>query len=421
MVSSRLPIFEVDFARNPIPLVNLTGIAGYGWSQADTPPSKHTGILTLDKNYVQYVNLRSIIGSNTVGVLLPELGGQFNQLYDGSSGFSIHISFKVRTKTSATLLFIGNNGNQYQNQISLTLTDGGNTLLFTVTSSYGNRISTLNVIDGIAAGTWYDVVLTLQPTANQYLRSTWGAFVNGKRVAYVNNMVYPIQGLRTYGRLGGNTTSDAFDGYIDAFRIFDDVITMDSIQSIYALTNDLPQGLVNLGCGQSRQIPASSLLISFILNADISSFDSTFGTRIESAIRSALHLRANMVGCQSAVGSNGRVSLEATPTGAQTLVRMYLFQQFRQQAPNVSFALLPTLAANGTLTTALANYGLPYTIDPTSFALAPTCDDGTAPPCASNGSSSKLSDGAIAGGYSFYAFIDLHYSTHSLSPYFNGL
>jgi hypothetical protein len=210
-------------------------------------------------------------------------------------------------------------------------------------------------------------------------------------------MVYPQQLTRQVARLGGNSTTDAFDGFIDSFRIFDHTVQLSAIQNMYGLTTDLAgSGIYNLGCGQYGTIRSGSLLISFILQGDIASLDSSFGSKIENALRRALNLRVSMVGCHSAVGSSGRVSLEASPSGAQTLVRTYLFSENRQTLPNVSYANFQVLAANGSLSMSLAQYGLPSVL-PNSWSILPTCADGSLGDCGDGSSGSSLSGGAIAG------------------------
>jgi hypothetical protein len=396
MVSVRLPVFELDFAVDPRPLVNLTDIANYGWVATDSATSLHKGLLSLDKSYIQHVNLRTIRGSSTVGVLLPAIGGHFGDSFDFSSGLSIQITFMVRTMGDSTLFLAGNNGNDFADIIKLVFTNGGRTLVLSASSTRLNQISTLNVIDGVNANTWYDVVVTMLPSNNQWTRSTWTTFVNGRKSTSANNQVYPQLLTRSNARLGGSTVGDAFDGFIDSFRIFDHTVQLNAIQRMYALTTDLASNnLYNLGCGYYGNVRSGSLLMSFILQGDIASFTPSFGDNLENALRRALGIRREMIRCQGADGSNGRTSL-ASPSGAQTLVRTYLLSEMRQTAPDVSYAHFKTIATNGTLDTYLSQFGLPPVL-PNSWELLATCPDGSYGDCGSSGSGSSLSAGAVAG------------------------
>jgi hypothetical protein len=393
IISSRLPVFELDFAMDPRDMMNLTSTAGYSWlpnTPEEGPAGLHKGVLSLSKASSQYVNLQQTRGINSLGVALPEIGGHFSETFDWTSGLTIQITFLAKSNANSILFATGNLGNSFDDHIRIVIQNGG--LIVEATRSRTSSRSTMTIVNGIQTGVWYHAVIVFAPSNNQWTESTWTAFVNGRRASQATKMVYPQKLIRDYAQLGGNSNVDAFDGYIDSFRIFDHLLSVASIQNMYALTADLSgRNQFNLGCGQYTVPPAGSILVSFILKGDIATLDNTFGTKIETILAASF----GFVGCHSVVGSRGRVSLAVAPNEGESQVRVYLYH-FGQTTAEARFALFKSMATQGTLNQALSAQGLPP-VDPGSVSIVYECADGSVQDSCPSGSSSGLSGGAIAG------------------------
>jgi len=108
----------------------------------------------------------------------------------------------------------------------------------------GGNSKQVNIGNSLADGKWYHFVWTLSYASQGSSTSIWNVYINGQ-IFYTNNTgYYPNIITRTKNYIGkSNWVSDPYTtGYINDFRIYNRVLSLDEVKTLY----NLPPGSVGL-------------------------------------------------------------------------------------------------------------------------------------------------------------------------------
>ena len=243
----RPPIFEVYFGTNPALINGISGTTtSYSWLSVDTNDAQnvqsfHNGLLTFSGTNNQYADLTKNTGANSIGTILPNIGGPGSGIggNDGLiAGMSIDLVVKVSSGAVASRIFSTGNG-AGNNEVYIAYDPSG-TISFTANNAAGTGTSTMT-IGGVSTGVWYHVAFTLQVSNNNggnngYAQSCT-AYLNGVNVQQSTNCSYPPLTTRTNAFLGTSAVGvNSFAGEIDLLRVFDFALTANLTANLYGLT-----------------------------------------------------------------------------------------------------------------------------------------------------------------------------------------
>ena len=240
------PIFSLNFSTNP--LTSVAGATGYGWAQTLSSDSAgnqslHTGLLTFDASQAQYVNLSQASGANSVGQVLPIIGG-------GTAGWSFELMLlsTAGADTWPKVMDIGqarpNAGNcNYDFVLGWegSANAGDPFWQWEVCDGNGNQWESSDAIGLIPYATWFHVVATISPpTSNGYCN--YFTYVNGQLYNSVNSGYCPPALVRQNALLGKSNWNDpAFAGALDFFNVYSQQLSDTQIASLYATALGLAQ------------------------------------------------------------------------------------------------------------------------------------------------------------------------------------
>ena len=185
----------------------------------------------------QWVDLANTQAGNTRSLGLtpmPNIGGPSSGI-GARLGWSVEVSFKVSSQNQWSKILSLGIVAPAQATIVLGFHDITYSITFQVFGLNGQNTE-IWVGDNWPLNVWSHVVLTMQP-------GTGGT--TGTQVSYVNGTVtdvntgtyYPDNTGRTQALLMASTWGDkCFDGYVDALRVYDYVLSPGEIQSLATLS-----------------------------------------------------------------------------------------------------------------------------------------------------------------------------------------
>ena len=248
----RAPRFELVFDRNPLAVTNVTASTSYSWLPSFTT---HTGVLTLSSTAGsgwgsaaptgQWINLATNAGPTSVGTLLPTLGGVGIGLAGGKQmGWTVEVTFQV-TSSSATpnmVLLDMAGATAAQDEFLLSFVPGSCAMqVLAYGGSAGTSLTNVTVIPCVTTSRWYHLVVSMTSSTISPTRATYCSYVNSVLTNVVNGAALR-QAPRPNAFLGrsladasASTGTLAFNGMIDAFRIYDFAAIPDDVGAMFSL------------------------------------------------------------------------------------------------------------------------------------------------------------------------------------------
>ena len=235
------PLFSLPFTTNP--LTTVSGATGYNWTQSlattwAANQTLHTGLLTLTGSSNQFINLALASGANSVGQVLPAIGG-------GDAGWSFEVMMLSTTGAGgwSKLFDLGStrtNGSNPQNDIFLGW-DGNAASPDTFWqfgvadhTTKGNQYQTGDAIGQVLYNTWYHVVAVISATMSNG-NANYLLYLNGVLYTTVTNVWHPAAALRQNAYLGksGWSGDPYFTGAIDFFNVYSQALSDVQVANLY--------------------------------------------------------------------------------------------------------------------------------------------------------------------------------------------
>ena len=256
------PVFELAFARDPLPWLGLNyndpfNQPTYSWEafdpadQATGATQFHNGHLVLDGN--QWVNLSTATGPSSIGTTIPlvlfrnadTLGGM-NVGYPAASftGWSFELTLKILTQDIGAKIFDFSSGASTDNVgIQWNWDDNVRTLSFFVYR--GDQGQNFVISHDIDINRWYHIIVTMRPTNNQGA-GAFVVYIDGEAQPGDSTFIYPRAVARTLCYLGKSSWGDAnyFDMKLDTFRIYNYPIQAEQAAQLYQITTSVLTGVV---------------------------------------------------------------------------------------------------------------------------------------------------------------------------------
>ena len=257
------PVFELAFARDPIPWLGLSrddvyNQPTYSWEAYDPADqvggatNYHNGHLVLTGE--NWVNLSTATGPSSIGTTLPlsvstfsnanSLGSQAGYPQATLMGWSFELTFKpTQSKEGAKIFDFGNGPGSdnigiqwhWQNQVE--------SLSFFV---YRGTVESYNfiIMSNVQLDQWYHVIVTMHPTNQQGTTAAYGVYINGEAQPGDPTGIYPLPVPRRNCYLGKSNWNEQFFALkLDTFRIYNYVILQAQAEALYAATTDVLTGV----------------------------------------------------------------------------------------------------------------------------------------------------------------------------------
>ena len=245
----RPPVFDLSFSSDPrLLLPQSSSYYNYSWQEFDpndtfsSSARFHSGHLVLSAARGNYVNLSTPVGPNTLGVVLPRIGGRQQAISGTSVGWSIEGVVKMDTTARWAKLLDWGNGIAMDNIIIGYESETSRLLLQVFNTLLGERVGTVPIIDRVVLGTWYHFVVVIVPVAATGWNAVATVYVDGVQTASVSDMVLPQNVERHSAFLGRSNWEDngdvRFSAKIDAIRVYDYAITAGQAVQLYRLAHD---------------------------------------------------------------------------------------------------------------------------------------------------------------------------------------
>ena len=244
------PIFNAPFAQNPTTAPTVGSTTNYQWlayDPTDTPANQrlHTGLVVLNGSSGSFINLGTNAGPNSVGMVLPVVGGTGSGS-GASAGLSIEVVFKavtLPTNTYRAKIFdwgqgasTDNFGMSFENNALGWCLEAQNNWTPAYTYSRWD-VATTQVP---TAGVWYHMVWVLSNVNRTSYTSTWTYYIQGTAVSgtFASNTVglAPLPITRPFSFLGGSDWADANAALMyDVVRVYDYALTASQVSGLYNL------------------------------------------------------------------------------------------------------------------------------------------------------------------------------------------
>ena len=254
-------MFDLSFSNDPRLLLPQFAPQTYGWQDFDPRDNYannalyHGGhlVLTGSRNPYSFVNLSTPIGPNSVGVVLPRIGGDSQGTGGTQPGWTFELIVKVNSQEQWAKLLDWGNGPDADN-IIFGYNANSRQLEFQVVN---NALTPrgdfrLPVITQTDLGFWYHIAIVAVPISVSSFTAVYSAYVDGVLVRTMNGLL-PQNVPRRSALLGRSNWEFNGDGMfaanIDAIRVYDYALSAPMIASLYALAN---------GPGGPRPRPAVS-------------------------------------------------------------------------------------------------------------------------------------------------------------------
>ena len=231
------PVYSLNFASNP-----GSAAGGYGWVQSLSTDSAanqalHQGVLTLNPVLTQYVNMSAASGANSVGSVMPTIGG-------GTAGWTFEVEFQAYSgaDTWPKVFDIGTTRVAGAANNDIVLGWDGNSgnpdefWQFDVVDSSAHEFQTSDALGEVPYNTWVHAVAVISaPTTNG--NANYFLYFNGQLYTTINNVYYPTAVQRQNAFLGKSGWSDPyFNGSIDFFNIYSQALSDTQVAALYQAT-----------------------------------------------------------------------------------------------------------------------------------------------------------------------------------------
>ena len=247
----RQPLFNAPFVIDPRTVTSgASGSAGYSWIQTDPSDnavnqSFHQGIVVLNGTG-QYIDLTTVTGPNSIGMLLPVIGGQG---FTASATQSVTFEMVVKLMTTpsngwAKLFDFGtgaNNPLNYQlDSVSIGLSIGGldylnfNNIPPTLSKGGLTDLPFITVLTPL--NQWMHIAIVLQLTNNSTWLGTAICYLNGVQIKSATGITYPLPITRTVSYIGhsGYSGDPTTAMKLDLLRIYDYALSGSIINQLAA-------------------------------------------------------------------------------------------------------------------------------------------------------------------------------------------
>ena len=283
-----VPLFDASFSADPRSAAGGASVANYGWVAQDADDATcgltaHTGLLQVNGQYTpapagNYVNLSASSGPQSVGQVLPIIGGA--SVGSGeSAGWSFELTFKAQTAYRWAKIFDiaapQNTTRSAPCQYDIIVGFQGDTagrqpvMQFDVCNGVGveNSFSWST----IQLGTWYHVIVSVQQLPLQPSQAIYIAYVNGVRAGISGVGYYPEAVTRTNAQIGKSSWADSFwGGLIDSFRVYNQALTGSQVDTLYVAA---------MGAAGTQRCPTvASTALPTTVSADAVSYSLTFSS-----------------------------------------------------------------------------------------------------------------------------------------------
>ena len=234
-----LPLADLTFdARFGSPLT-YSWAENSGGTQSSGP--YHLGLVAFNGSD-QFVDLSTATGGSSVGVVLPSLPAPSPPGADASlTGFSLEMVVQLLAPfhpASALLELSTLSGDD-----SLTLgLDAANATTVVLSLQSAGASTSVTVLPAVSNGTWYHLVLTVQP-ANGGASTRIQAYVDGVAVsaaveAATGDVPYPAAVSRSVEYLGRSADGAYLDGSLDTLRVYAYALPASVVAQLYSFYLD---------------------------------------------------------------------------------------------------------------------------------------------------------------------------------------
>ena len=250
----RFPVFDLSFSHDPRPWLSQYAPQSYGWQDFDPRDNYannslyHSGhlVLTGSRSPHSFVNLSTPVGPNSVGVVLPRIGGDSQGSGNTIPGWTFEFIVKVNSREVWAKLIDWGNGADADN-IILGYQADSSRLDFQVYNSVRGPTanSAFGVVPNVVFGEWYHIAIVITPISVSGFTSVWRAYLDGRLINTAQDMILPQSVRRNSALIGRSNWEWNNDGMfaanVDAIRVYDYALTAQQVAAIYALSND-PNG-----------------------------------------------------------------------------------------------------------------------------------------------------------------------------------
>ena len=257
-----LPVFNANFSVNPITQLGLSS-AGYSWTAFDANDTAanqglHQGLLVLD-GLTQFVNISTMTGPNSIGLLAPTIGGPSSGT-GATQGWSFEFVWKPtgNSNTWAKLLDMGNgeaDGYLQTTNDDWTIGFDGNDQTEFLVETYNSATPAFShayvQLRELQLYTWYHMVVVNTPVGNAggavwsvYMNGVmenWASVLNGNQPATTTPQQganYPQPVVRGQSYIGKSNWNDPLlKCVVDSVRIYDYALSATQVANLAALYN----------------------------------------------------------------------------------------------------------------------------------------------------------------------------------------
>ena len=281
----RFPVFDLSFSNDPRLMLPQYAPHSYTWQDYDPTDNYannslyHGGHLVLSgsRNPHSFVNLSTPIGPNSVGVVLPRIGGDSQGTGGTTPGWSFEFIVKINSQEAWAKLIDWGNGPDADN-IIFGYRESTRQMEFQVINNAINQNWNIPVIPNVVFGEWYHVAVVAVPVDVAAFTAVYYAYLNGQLIrsgsGYLPQNVPRRSAL--IGRSNWEFNNDGmFAANIDAIRVYDYALSGTQISALYALA-DGPNGASRPGqsFSSSSSTARSSSSSSMRSSSSSSSFSS---------------------------------------------------------------------------------------------------------------------------------------------------
>jgi len=245
----RPPVFDLSFSADPrLLLPNPPAYYNYSWQDFDPDDSYsnssrfHSGHLVLSAARGNFINLSTPTGPNTLGVLLPRIGGRQQAISGTSVGWSIEGVVKMDSVERWAKLMDWGNGKAEDNIIIGYEAESSRLLLQVYNTLVGTEPASVPIIERVTLGQWYHFVVVIVPVSATGWNAVATVYLDGVQTTSVPDMLLPQYVERHSAYIGRSNWEDwgdyRFSAKVDAIRVYDYAITATQANLLYKLAHD---------------------------------------------------------------------------------------------------------------------------------------------------------------------------------------
>ena len=247
----RFPIFDLSFSNDPRVMLPQYAPHSYSWQDYDPRDNYadnslyHGGhlVLTGSRTPHSFVNLSTAIGPNSVGVVLPRIGGDSQGTGGTMPGWTFEFIVKINSQESWAKLIDWGNGPGMDN-IIFGYRDVSRQMEFQVINSAIGADWNIPVIPNVVFGEWYHIAVVAVPINPLAFTAVYYAYLDGQLIRTANGYLPQNVPRRSalIGRSNWEFNNDGmFAANVDAIRVYDYALSGPQISALYALA-DGPNG-----------------------------------------------------------------------------------------------------------------------------------------------------------------------------------